>query len=89
MKFDSSIFVETFGAMQADSFASEVTALKEQVKAVEMAKQVLQANVDRDRAIKVAELKAQVHPSIPHPLPLLSSLMYPYQRCFKYCVVDE
>ena len=48
--------------MQADSFASEVTALKEQVQAVEMAKQVQQANMDRDRAIEVAELKAQVQP---------------------------
>lgn len=46
--------------MQAAALAEEAMALKEQVQTAEMAKQLQQAHMDRDRAVEVEQLKAQV-----------------------------
>ena len=40
--------------------AEEVSVLKEQVQAAELAKQLQQARMDRDRAVEVEQLKAQL-----------------------------
>ena len=59
--------------MRAATLFEEIAALREQVQAAEIARQVQQANMDRDRAIEVLELKAQV-PSTTGRAPCSGSL---------------